>query len=237
MPELTKEMLKAYQSKLRNIDPRPQHEGLKMFSPYHYIKWLNKTAGETYEEPSDLKTAVTYLLCMDQMFPGVVDMAKVRSGKYLTDAQCKNNYKLLEKAFNMLNVRKQILLEPLASGDSEENFRFLQWFKKFYEENYLAVKAVEKAIDLQSELGAIEGDMTELLDDLENVSDVMEKAEKSFTAQTIAVMDKMTTADIYKELKSREQLLMSIKNKIESAKFTSIGIKEREQNAYEKIKQ
>jgi microtubule-associated protein, RP/EB family len=47
-----------------------------------------------------------------------------------------NNYKCLQEGFKKVNVEKIIPVEKLVKGRFQDNFEFVQWFKKFYDANY-----------------------------------------------------------------------------------------------------
>merc|ERR1712062_456617 len=46
------------------------------------------------------------------------------------------NFKILQQAFKKMQVDKIIPLEKLSKGRFQDNFEFLQWFKKFFDANY-----------------------------------------------------------------------------------------------------
>ena len=66
--------------------------------------------------------------------------------KYLTLFQVKfntkleheyiSNFKVLQAAFKKMNVDKIVPVDRLIKGKFQDNFEFLQWFKKFFDANY-----------------------------------------------------------------------------------------------------
>jgi len=46
------------------------------------------------------------------------------------------NFKVLQDAFKKMNVDKIVPVEKLIKGKFQDNFEFLQWFKKFFDANY-----------------------------------------------------------------------------------------------------
>ncbi|KAL1463318.1 hypothetical protein WDU94_015079 [Cyamophila willieti] len=46
------------------------------------------------------------------------------------------NFKILQAAFKKMNVDKVIPVDRLIKGRFQDNFEFLQWFKKFFDANY-----------------------------------------------------------------------------------------------------
>jgi RP/EB family microtubule-associated protein len=47
-----------------------------------------------------------------------------------------NNFKILQGAFKKVAVDKVIPVEKLVKGRFQDNFEFVQWFKKFFDANY-----------------------------------------------------------------------------------------------------
>jgi len=72
---------------------------------------------------------------MDMLFPGSVPMKRV---KFRTNLEHEyiQNFKILQAAFKKMNVDKIIPIDRLIKGRFQDNFEFLQWFKKFFDANY-----------------------------------------------------------------------------------------------------
>ncbi|CAF1074273.1 unnamed protein product [Adineta steineri] len=49
-----------------------------------------------------------------------------------------NNFKVLQEYFKALQVDKIVPVEKLVKGKFQDNFEFVQWFKKFFDANYTA---------------------------------------------------------------------------------------------------
>ena len=47
-----------------------------------------------------------------------------------------NNFKVLQAAFKKMNVDKIVPVDKLVKGKFQDNFEFLQWFKKVGNENW-----------------------------------------------------------------------------------------------------
>merc|ERR1711973_766500 len=69
------------------------------------------------------------------LFPGSIMVKKV---KFKTNLEHEyiQNFKLLQGSFKKMNVDKIIPVDKLIRGKFQDNFEFLQWFKKFFDANY-----------------------------------------------------------------------------------------------------
>uniref|UniRef100_H2RED0 Uncharacterized protein n=1 Tax=Pan troglodytes TaxID=9598 RepID=H2RED0_PANTR len=66
---------------------------------------------------------------MDMLFPGSTALKKLEHG-------CIQNFKILPVGFKRMGVDKIIPVDKLVKGKFQENFEFVQWFKKFFDANY-----------------------------------------------------------------------------------------------------
>merc|ERR1719334_2247970 len=69
------------------------------------------------------------------LFPGCIQIKKV---KFNTKHEHEyiNNFKILQAAFKKVSVDKVVPVDRLVKGKFQDNFEFLQWFKKFFDANY-----------------------------------------------------------------------------------------------------
>jgi len=80
-------------------------------------------------------TGAAYCQLMDILFPGTIPLKRVKySSKQETDAI--NNFKILQSSFKKLNVDQSVEIDKLVKAKFQDNFEFLQWFKKFFDANY-----------------------------------------------------------------------------------------------------
>lgn len=72
---------------------------------------------------------------MDMLFPGSIQLKKV---KFRTNLEHEyiQNFKHLQAAFKKVGCDKEIMINKLVKGRFQDNFEFLQWFKKFFDANY-----------------------------------------------------------------------------------------------------
>ncbi|NWY43940.1 MARE3 protein, partial [Sylvia atricapilla] len=76
-----------------------------------------------------------YCQFMDMLFPGCVHLRKVKFQAKL-EHEYIHNFKVLQAAFKKMGVDKIIAVERLVKGKFQDNFEFIQWFKKFFDANY-----------------------------------------------------------------------------------------------------
>merc|ERR1719259_1085240 len=69
------------------------------------------------------------------LFPGSVMLKKVKFNTNL-EHEYINNYKILQASFKRMSVDKIVPVDKLIKGKFQDNFEFLQWFKKFFDANY-----------------------------------------------------------------------------------------------------
>merc|ERR1719391_533788 len=69
------------------------------------------------------------------LFPGSVQVKKVKFNTKL-EHEYITNFKVLQASFKKMNVDKIVPVDRLVKGRFQDNFEFLQWFKKFFDANY-----------------------------------------------------------------------------------------------------
>merc|ERR1719510_1813416 len=69
------------------------------------------------------------------LFPGCVQLKKV---KFMTKLEHEyiQNFKVLQASFKKMGVDKIVPVDKLIKGRFQDNFEFIQWFKKFFDANY-----------------------------------------------------------------------------------------------------
>merc|ERR1719400_1669316 len=73
------------------------------------------------------------------LFPGSISLKKVKFATQL-EHEFIQNFKILQNSFKKMNVDKIVPVEKLIKGRFQDNFEFLQWFKKFFDANYDGVE-------------------------------------------------------------------------------------------------
>merc|ERR1719270_1823205 len=69
------------------------------------------------------------------LFPGSIQMKKVKWNTKLENEYIQN-FKVLQASFKRMSVDKIVPVDRLVKGRFQDNFEFVQWFKKFFDANY-----------------------------------------------------------------------------------------------------
>ncbi|XP_054639513.1 microtubule-associated protein RP/EB family member 1b isoform X1 [Dunckerocampus dactyliophorus] len=104
-------------------------------SRHDMLVWINDSLQMNLTKIEMLCSGAAYCQFMDMMFPGSVPLKRVKFGAKL-EHEYIHNYKLLQIAFKKMNVDKIIPVDKLVKGKFQDNFEFVQWFKKFFDANY-----------------------------------------------------------------------------------------------------
>jgi len=104
-------------------------------SRHDMLSWVNDCLRSQFTKIEELCTGAAYCQYMDMLFPGSVPMKRI---KFRTNLEHEyiQNFKILQAAFKKMNVDKIIPIDRLIKGRFQDNFEFLQWFKKFFDANY-----------------------------------------------------------------------------------------------------
>ncbi|KAK7595229.1 hypothetical protein V9T40_001662 [Parthenolecanium corni] len=103
-------------------------------SRHDMLSWVNSTLMSNFTKIEELCTGAAYCQFMDMLFPGSILLKRV---KFKTNLEHEyiQNFKILQAAFKKMNVDKEIPVDKLVKGRFQDNFEFLQWFKKFFDIN------------------------------------------------------------------------------------------------------
>ncbi|XP_076644843.1 microtubule-associated protein RP/EB family member 1 isoform X1 [Halictus rubicundus] len=104
-------------------------------SRHDMLAWVNDCLQASFVKIEELCTGAVYCQFMDMLFPGSVPLKRV---KFKTNLEHEyiQNFKILQGGFKKMNVDKVIPVDKLIKGRFQDNFEFLQWFKKFFDANY-----------------------------------------------------------------------------------------------------
>uniref|UniRef100_A0A673MK89 DNA (cytosine-5-)-methyltransferase n=1 Tax=Sinocyclocheilus rhinocerous TaxID=307959 RepID=A0A673MK89_9TELE len=100
-------------------------------SRYEVLSWINETLQTNFTQVEQCRSGACFCQLMDLLFPGSIDMSKVKfeSQKRSDFIQ---NYSLLQTAFRKSGVKEPVPVKQLLTGKFRANFTFLKWFKKFF---------------------------------------------------------------------------------------------------------
>ncbi|XP_075981370.1 microtubule-associated protein RP/EB family member 1 isoform X1 [Anticarsia gemmatalis] len=104
-------------------------------SRHDMLAWVNDCLQSNFAKIEELCTGAAYCQFMDMLFPGSVPMKRI---KFKTNLEHEyiQNFKILQAGFKKMGVDKVIPVDKLIKGRFQDNFEFLQWFKKFFDANY-----------------------------------------------------------------------------------------------------
>ncbi|KAG8447245.1 hypothetical protein GDO86_014637 [Hymenochirus boettgeri] len=104
-------------------------------SRHDMLAWINESLQLNMTKIEQLCSGSVYCQFMDMLFPGSVVLKKVKFQAKL-EHEYIQNFKVLQAGFKRMNVDKIIPVDKLVKGKFQDNFEFVQWFKKFFDANY-----------------------------------------------------------------------------------------------------
>ncbi|CAL4123001.1 unnamed protein product, partial [Meganyctiphanes norvegica] len=106
-------------------------------SRHEMLAWINESLESNFGKIEELCSGAAYCQFMDMLFPGhnCVQLKKVKFSS-IHEHEFLNNFKILQLAFKKMEVDKFIAIDRLVKGKFQDNFEFVQWFKRFFDANY-----------------------------------------------------------------------------------------------------
>uniref|UniRef100_A0A8C6SLN9 Microtubule-associated protein RP/EB family member 1 n=1 Tax=Neogobius melanostomus TaxID=47308 RepID=A0A8C6SLN9_9GOBI len=104
-------------------------------SRHDMLTWINESLHMNFTKIEQLCSGAAYCQFMDMLFPNSLPLKKVKFAAKL-EHEFIQNFKLLQVAFKKIGVDKNIPVDKLVKGKFQDNFEFVQWFKKFFDANY-----------------------------------------------------------------------------------------------------
>lgn len=99
------------------------------------VEWVNTTLDTNFTKVEEFCTGVVHCQLMDVLFPGSIRMQRVKFN-VKQEHEYALNFKCLQESFTKMNVDRVIPIAKLVKGRFQDNFEFMQWFKKFFDTNY-----------------------------------------------------------------------------------------------------
>ncbi|KZV95421.1 microtubule binding protein [Exidia glandulosa HHB12029] len=98
------------------------------------IQWVNDLLQINYTKVEQCGSGAAYCQIIDSIY-GDIPMSRVKMNARL-EYEYLVNYKVLQNAFKAHKIDKPILVEKLTKCKMQDNLEFLQWLKRFWEQNY-----------------------------------------------------------------------------------------------------
>nr|BAC05521.1 microtubule-associated protein EB1 homologue [Ciona savignyi] len=100
------------------------------------VSWVNDSLELNISKIEHLCTGAVYCQFMNMLFGSkLLNMKKVKWQSKL-EHEYIANFKQLQECFKKTGVDKVVPVEKLVKGKFQDNFEFVQWFKKFFDANY-----------------------------------------------------------------------------------------------------
>ncbi|PAV77219.1 hypothetical protein WR25_12778 isoform K [Diploscapter pachys] len=104
-------------------------------SRHDMLLWVNDCLQSNFTKLEQLHTGAGYCQFTDFLFPDTLPLKKVKWNSK-NELDWLANWKLVQTAWKSLGVEKVVPVDKLIKGKFQDNFEFLQWFKKFFDANY-----------------------------------------------------------------------------------------------------
>ncbi|KAG1933034.1 microtubule-associated protein RP/EB family member 1a isoform X1 [Pimephales promelas] len=104
-------------------------------SRHDMLTWINESLQMNHAKIEQLCSGAAYCQFMDMLFPSCIPLKKVKFQAKL-EHEFIHNFKLIQASFKKMGVSKIIPVDKLIKGKFQDNFEFVQWFKKFFDANY-----------------------------------------------------------------------------------------------------
>ncbi|CAJ0582007.1 unnamed protein product, partial [Mesorhabditis spiculigera] len=104
-------------------------------SRHEMLMWVNECLQAQFTKLEQMHTGAGYCQFTDFLFPQTIPLKKVKWNSHL-ELDWLANWKIVQNAWKSLGIDKIVPVEKLIKGKFQDNFEFLQWFKKFFDANY-----------------------------------------------------------------------------------------------------
>nr|CAA67697.1 unnamed protein product [Botryllus schlosseri] len=104
-------------------------------SRHDLLGWVNRSLDLNLTKVEQLCSGAVYCQFMHMLFDTKINIRKVKWESKL-EHEYISNFKILQECFKRVSVDKNVPVERLVKGRFQDNFEFVQWFKKFFDANY-----------------------------------------------------------------------------------------------------
>ncbi|GAB1601711.1 microtubule-associated protein RP/EB family member 1-like [Argonauta hians] len=109
-----------------------QNKKASTLSKSELILWVRRNISPQLNSIQELGTGAEFCLGIEILFPGSIDLDKIRFGEKTENGRRKN-FKYLQDALSKMNFNINIPIENLIKGSFKYNLYFGQWFQQFFE--------------------------------------------------------------------------------------------------------
>uniref|UniRef100_A0A183BKD5 Calponin-homology (CH) domain-containing protein n=1 Tax=Globodera pallida TaxID=36090 RepID=A0A183BKD5_GLOPA len=104
-------------------------------SRFELLAWVNDCLQSKLTKIEEMATGAAYCHLTDFLFPSKVPLKKVKWNSR-SDVDWMNNWRVLQQSWKTIGIDKPVPVQNLMRAKFQDNFEFLQWFKKFFDANY-----------------------------------------------------------------------------------------------------
>ncbi|VIO89871.1 microtubule binding protein, putative [Brugia malayi] len=108
---------------------------LEQCSRNELLAFVNNFLRANFTRIEELSSGAAYCQLTELLFPGKISLKKVKWNSR-NEVDWINNWRMLQTVWKELGVKKGVPVERLLRCKFQDNFEFLQWFKKFFDANY-----------------------------------------------------------------------------------------------------
>uniref|UniRef100_A0A915PLF9 EB1 C-terminal domain-containing protein n=1 Tax=Setaria digitata TaxID=48799 RepID=A0A915PLF9_9BILA len=99
------------------------------------LAFVNNFLRANLTRVEEMSSGAAYCQLTELLFPGKISLKKVKWNSR-NEVDWIANWRILQTAWKDLGVKKAVPVERLLRAKFQDNFEFLQWFKKFFDANY-----------------------------------------------------------------------------------------------------
>jgi RP/EB family microtubule-associated protein len=99
------------------------------------LSWVNDLLSLSIPKIEDTASGAVACQIVDACYPGSIKLSKVNFNAK-QEYEFIQNYKVLQDAFDKLNIAKHIEVQKLIRAKYQDNLEMMQWLKAFFDSNY-----------------------------------------------------------------------------------------------------
>ncbi|XP_030557945.1 microtubule-associated protein RP/EB family member 1 [Drosophila novamexicana] len=113
-------------------------------SRHQMLDWVNNMVNGHFKKIEEMASGVAYCQMMEMIFPNCINLKRVKMSAKL-EHEFFHNMKLFQGALTRVKLDKTVPLDRLIKGRFQDNFEFLQWFKKFFDSQAPGLENIKSA--------------------------------------------------------------------------------------------